>query len=201
MSRRRAAWILSVAAVLGCRGTEAASGSREPPTPGPTATVLAEAPATGGTEPAWTPEPEPPYETPIPRSAVIEIPVRVSPTPIDVGAIPNFDRPRDPTPGSRAEELARCLTYRAALDPTFSSSSRVRLKITATSTCSSWVPAEETGFEVVSKPLAGDGIVAREAGQFQGAIPPRSSHAETIIEIDCPAPAGGCRYEVSVHLP
>ncbi len=128
-------------------------------------------------------------------------PFEQSPTPIDVGAIPNFDRPRDPTPSSRVEELARCLSYRASLDPTFSSTSRVRLKITATSTCAFWVPTEESGFEVVSKPVAGGGIVAREVGQFQSAIPPRSSHAETVIEIDCPAPAGGCRYEVSVYSP
>jgi len=202
MRRRGVGLLLLLALVFACRRSEPVGPSDEASSPGPTPIVAAvDAPGHAEVEPTWTPEPEHAAATPVPGSAVIEVPVRASPTPIDVGAIPNFDRPRDPTPSSRAEELARCLTYRASLDPTFSSTSRVRLKITATSTCSFWVPAEESGFEVLSKPVAGGGMAAREVGQFQSAIPPRSSHTETIIEIDCPAPAGGCRYEARVWSP
>lgn len=198
MPRPRVGLLLLLALAFACRRSETAGESGEPSSPRSTVTATD---ASVAVETTPTPEAELAPATPISHSATIDVPVRESPTPIDIGAIPNFDRPRDPTPSSRAEELARCLTYRASIDPTFSSTSRVRLKITATSTCSFWVPAEESGFEVLSGPLAGGGTAARETGQFQAAIAPRSSHTETIIEIDCPAPAGGCRYDVRVHWP
>ncbi len=98
------------------------------------------------------------------------------------------------------EQLTRCLSYQATVDPTFSSSRRVRLAVKARNTCAEWIPPEESWFEVVSRPVSGGGTAGREVGQFQAAIPPRSSHAETVIEIDCPE-VGGCRYTVSVWSP
>ena len=98
------------------------------------------------------------------------------------------------------EQLTRCLSYQATVDPTFSSSRRVRLAVKARNTCAEWIPPEESWFEVVSRPVSGGGTAGREVGQFQAAIPPRSSHAETVIEIDCPAVAG-CRYTFSVWSP
>ena len=202
MQRRGVGLLLVLALVFACRRSEPVGPSGEASSPDTAPTVAAvDAPGHAEVEPTWTPEPEHGATTPVPGSALIEVPVRASPTPVDIEAIPNFDRPRDPTPSSRAEELARCLSYRAGLDPTFSSSTRVRLAVRATNTCATWIPIEQTWFEVVSKPLAGGGTVAREVGQFQSAIPPRSSHVETAIEIDCPVPAGGCRYEAAVWSP
>jgi len=196
MTRRGIGVVLALTMASACRRDEAdrrAQLASLDPTPAPPAV---EAPPRPEVEPTWTPEPEP-----APRGAPIAVSVRASPTPVDIDAIPNFDRPRDPTPASRVEELARCLTYRVTVDPTFSSSSRVRLVVRVRNTCATWVPAEDSWFEVVSKPSSGGGTVARELGRFQAAIPPGSSHVETVIEIECPAAYGGCRYEASFWLP
>jgi len=198
MSHRGLGSVMALALALGCGRNEAGRPLRPDPTSGPSTVEESARPAV---EPTWTPEPEPATPTAVARSARIEVAVRTSPTPVDVEAIPNFDRPRDPTPSSRVEELARCLSYRVMVDPTFSSSTRVRLAVRARNACASWVPAEDSWFEVVSKASSGGGTVARETGRFQSAIPPGSSHVETVIEIECPAPYGGCRFEASVWSP
>lgn len=201
MTTRRTGLVLAFAISLACRRTEAVPESLRVSAADVTPTLSPPATSDGlGVEPTWTPEPLPLSPSPAHRDAALDVPGRATVTPVDIGSIPNFDRPRDPTPSSRVEELSRCLSYRAAPDPTYSSTSRVRLLVRARNTCAAWIPIEETKFEVLSKPAMGGGTIARAVGQFQAAIPPGSSHLETVIEIDCPA-AGGCRYDVSVSGP
>lgn len=190
--------LVLIAATLRCGRAERSAADSSGPVSAVTRPPVAAAPAGEHLpELTWTPEPEP-TQLPLVQTTVIEVAVRPSLTPVDVGAIPNFDRPRDPTPGSRTEQLTRCLSYQVRLDPTFSSSQRVRLAVRARNVCGEWIPADESWFEIVSKPVFGGGTAGREVGHFQAAIPPNSAHAETLIEIDCPAPAGGCQYIASV---
>lgn len=198
-SIRDVGFVLAVAFTAGCRRAERLPVSAPVPVRASTAALSSAATSYAqAVEPTWTPEPQLLPPTPVIYGYTIEVPVRASPTPLDVSAIPNFDRPRDPTPTNRTEQLARCLSYRVTLDPTFSSSRRVRLQVRAQNTCGIWVPAEDSRFEVVASPVSGGGTGGREVGMFQAAIPPNSSHVETVIEIDCPAPAGGCQYSASV---
>ncbi len=143
-------------------------------------------------ERASTPEPEP-TPSPVSQSAVFEFSVRPTPTLVDIGAIPNFDRPRDPTPASRTEQLSRCLKYSLAPDPI---NQWRRLKVKVRNTCNNYVPADETWFEVVAAGPNG-ATIGRAVGHFGEPIAPFSWELETFIEVDCPL-VGGCRYSVSV---
>ena len=73
------------------------------------------------------------------------------------------------------------------------------MRVRARNDCNSWIPAEDTRFEIVSSGGAGGGTLGRESGMFQAPIPPLSANAETMIEIDCPNDLpGGCRFTASV---
>ncbi len=127
---------------------------------------------------------------------VIEVRV-VTPTPVDVSAIPNFDRPAEPTPASRAEQRSRCLTYTVEPESTGPST---RLRVRVRSHCGFWVPVEESWFEIVATPVSGHGTTGRATGSFQTPIGPHSSNVETLVEVDCPTDLpGGCRYSVSAR--
>ena len=193
--RRRSAWLrrailLLAVCGLGCRRAE-------PPQPAATPT---RAPAVAVTEPtrsdveaAWTPEPTR-MEAPHVEAQPTEVPT-LRPT-IDLATIPNFDRPRDAPPQSRQEQLSQCLSYTTRTRMTYSANNRVQLYVTAHNSCSRWIPADDTGFEVTAFPYGAAGTAGRATGQFQAAIGPNGS-AETLIEVDC---AGGqCRYVVTVR--
>ncbi len=121
----------------------------------------------------------------------------VTPTPVDVGTIPNFDRPADPTPGTPAERRARCLTYTVERE-TFGESRRVKVRVR--STCSFWIRPEESWFEIEATPSSGQGVTGRARGNFQTPIAPHSSNVETFIEVDCPGDVrGGCKYFVTAQ--
>ena len=135
-------------------------------------------------------------ETPTPdqfETNVVEVRV-VTPTPVDVGAIPNFDRPADPTPATPAERRKRCLTYTVDRE-TFGESRRVKIRVK--NSCGFSIPPEESGFEITATPSNGRGVVGSATGSFQTTIGPHSSNVETLIEVDCPPDVhAGCRYFV-----
>ena len=156
--------------------------------------------------PAAEPLPSVPVETPAATSEVAAatptesmetnvIEVRVlTPTPIDVSTIPNFDRPSEPTPGSAAERRAKCLSYTVERE-TFGESKRVKVRVR--NACGFWIPPEESWFEISAMPANGQGISGRATGSFQTPIGPNSSNVETFIEVDCPGDVrGGCKYYI-----
>jgi hypothetical protein len=137
-------------------------------------------------------------------TAVFEVGLeREPPTPrptFDVASIPSLDRPPEPTPRSRAEQAARCLSFSAETfpQPGLSGLSQARARVRARNSCNAWIPAEDTGFEIVSIGAARGAQLGREVGQFQDAIAPFASNAETWIGVDCPENLpGGCRYIVT----
>ena len=124
---------------------------------------------------------------------VIEVRV-LTPTPIDVSTIPNFDRPSEPTPGSAAERRAKCLSYTVERE-TFGESKRVKVRVR--NACGFSIPPEESWFEISAMHANGQGISGRATGSFQTPIGPNSSNVETFIEVDCPGDVrGGCKYYV-----
>jgi hypothetical protein len=142
------------------------------------------------------PEPTPSPTEKALETSLIEVRV-VTPTPIDVGAIPNFDRPSDPTPGTPAERRARCLTYTVERE-TFGESRRVKVRVR--NACGFWIPTDESFFEITALPANGQGIAGRATGSFQVPIGPHSSNVETFIEVDCPGDVrGGCKYYVEAR--
>jgi hypothetical protein len=175
--------LLLVILIAGCSRAEPPAPSPEPalvPTAAPPTEVVA--------VPSETPTPTDPMET-----NVVEVRV-VSPTPIDVGAIPNFDRPADPTPASPKEQRARCLTYTVERE-TFGESRRVKVRVR--NSCGMWIPPEDSWFEITAMPSSGQGVVGRATGSFQTAIGPHSSNVETLIQVDCPGDIrAGCKYYV-----
>jgi len=181
--------LLLVAFIVGCSRAESRSPAAAPaPVPEP---LAPETPAS-----AVAPEPTPSPTEEALQTSVIEIRV-VTPTPIDVGAIPNFDRPAEPTPGSARELRARCLTYTVERE-TFGESRRVKVRVR--NACAIWIPAEESWFEITAMPSSGQGIAGRATGSFQTPIGPHSSNVETFIEVDCPGDVrGGCKYYVEAR--
>ncbi len=159
------------------------------------------APASSTPEPAAVETPVPAVErepTPAPTEEAFQTSQfefrLLTPTPVDVGAIPNFDRPAEPTPGSAAERRAQCLSYTVERE-TFGESRRVKVRVR--NACAFWIPPEESWFEITAMPSSGQGIVGRATGSFQAAIGPHSSNVETLIEVDCPGDIrGGCKYYV-----
>jgi hypothetical protein len=180
--------LLLVGMLIGCSRTEPAVLQPEPsPVP---VTAVPEETATA-TPPEATPSPSDPFET-----SVVEVRV-VTRTPVDVGTIPNFDRPAEPTPGSPAERRAQCLTYTVERE-TFGESRRVKVRVR--STCPFWIPPEESWFEIEATPSSGQGVTGRARGNFQTPIAPHSSNVETFIEVDCPGDVrGGCKYYVTAQ--
>jgi hypothetical protein len=168
--------------LIGCSRTEPAVPRPEPSPAPPTAVSAVTA------HPEATPSPADSFET-----SVIEVRV-VTPTPVDVGAIPNFDRPADPTPSSPAEQRARCLTYTVERD-TFGESRRVKVRVR--NSCGFWIPPDQSWFEITATPSSGLGVVGHATGSFQTPIGPHSSNVETFIEVDCPGDVrAGCKYFV-----
>jgi hypothetical protein len=175
--------LLLVSLLIGCSRAEAPSPNLEPaPAPSPVPTE------TAATIPEATPTPSEQLET-----NVVEVRV-VTPTPVDVAAIPNFDRPAEPTPASPAEQRARCLSYTVERE-TFGESRRVKVRVK--NSCGFSIPPEESWFEITATPASGRGVVGRASGSFQATIGPHSSNVETLIEVDCPADVhAGCKYFV-----
>ena len=177
--------LLLVALLSGCSRAEPHAAATASPSPAPAAVETSVA----------TVEPEPtaaPTEEAF-QSNQVEFRL-VTPTPVDVGAIPNFDRPAEPTPGSAAERRAQCLSYTVERE-TFGESRRVKVRVR--NTCGFWIPPEESFFEITAMPSNGQGIVGRATGSFQAPIGPHSSNVETFIEVDCPGDVrGGCKYYV-----
>jgi hypothetical protein len=176
--------LLLVGLIVGCSRAETPTPSVEPspapPSPAPTETISA--------APEATPTASDSLET-----NVVEVRV-VTPTPVDVGAIPNFDRPADPTPSSPKEQRARCLSYTVDRE-TFGESRRVKVRVR--NSCGFSIPPEESFFEITAMPSNGRGVVGRATGSFQSTIGPHSSNVETLIEVDCPADVhAGCKYFV-----
>jgi hypothetical protein len=174
--------LLLVSFVIGCSRTETAG-------PAPEASPI---PASAPTETAVVPEvtltPTDQVET-----NIVEVRV-VTPTPVDVGSIPNFDRPADPTPASPLEQRKRCLTYTVERE-TFGESRRVKVRVR--NSCGFWIPADQSGFEITALPSSGQGVTGRATGSFQHPIGPHSSNVETFIEVDCPGDVrAGCKYYV-----
>lgn len=137
------------------------------------------------------------------QSAVIESRLPTPLPTIDVATIPNLDRPREPTPESRTEQLMRCLTFTVAEDdhPRLSSwpPDVARVKVMARNNCGFWIAASESWFEVTSMPVGHQGAVGREIDHFPVVIGPSSSNAETFVMIKCPdAQTVGCHYSVAV---
>ena len=160
----------------------------ESPAPAPDPSPVPEAAATETAILEVTPTVTDTLET-----SVVEVRV-VTPTPVDVGAIPNFDRPADPTPASPLEQRKRCLTYTVDRE-TFGESRRVKVRVR--NNCGSWVPVDQSGFEITAIPSSGQGVVGRASGSFQHPIGPHSSNVETFIEVDCPGDIrAGCKYYV-----
>lgn len=147
----------------------------------------------------WTPEPEAP--TPAYETAVIEHRVP-SPVPtIDIAAIPNQDRPRAPTPDSRTQQIAGCLTYSTEhiSQPGYSGLVKARVRVRARNNCNFFVPVDDSWFEIVSTAGVNGSTLGREVGRFQIPIPPLSRDTETTIEVDCPQDLpGGCRFTAAV---
>lgn len=151
--------------------------------------VLTAAPPSPVAEPTVTPTPADTIQT-----SFIEVRI-ITPTPVDIASIPNFDRPADPTPRSASEERSRCLSYTVQPEP--SGQSR-RLRVRVRNACTFWVPPEQSWFEIVATPSNGQGTTGKATGSFQGPIAPHSSNVETFIEVDCPSEVqGGCRYTVT----
>jgi hypothetical protein len=72
-----------------------------------------------------------------------------------------------------------------------------RARVRARNSCTDWISAEDTSFEVVSFGAARGERLGRAGGSFATAIPPLSS-AETVVGIPCPENLpGGCRYTVT----
>lgn len=152
-----------------------------------------------GPEVTWTPEPLEP--TAAVTGTVFEVAFPTRRPTIDASAIPNMDRPRGPTPGSRTEQLAGCLTY--SIEPTaqpgVSGNVATRVRVRARNSCNLWIPVNDSRFEIISISNASGGTVGRETGMFQEPIPPLSSNVETFVAIDCPSNLpGGCRYTAAV---
>ena len=169
---------------LGCGRREPAVPAAEP-LPSALPSVTIETPA-GSEVVAATP-------TESIETNVIEVRV-LTPTPVDVSTIPNFDRPSEPTPGSAAERRAKCLSYTVERE-TFGESKRVKVRVR--NACGFWIPPEESWFEITAMPANGQGISGRATGSFQTPIGPSSSNVETFIEVDCPGDVrGGCKYYV-----
>ena len=169
---------------LGCGRREVPAPAAEP-LPSALPAVTAETPAASEVA-AATP-------TESMETNVIEVRV-LTPTPIDVSTIPNFDRPSEPTPGSAAERRAKCLSYTVERE-TFGESKRVKVRVR--NACGFWIPPEESWFEITAMPANGQGISGRATGSFQTPIGPNSSNVETFIEVDCPGDVrGGCKYYV-----
>ncbi len=113
---------------------------------------------------AATPEPAPeptagpaaavPSPAPTFQSAVIEVRIPTPAPTVDVAAIPNLDRPREPTPESRTEPLMRCMTFTVAEDdhPRLSSwgPEAARVKVMVRNHCGFWIAASESWFEVTA---------------------------------------------------
>ena len=169
---------------LGCGRREPAVPAAEP-LPSALPSVTVETPAASEVA-AATP-------TESMETNVIEVRV-LTPTPVDVSTIPNFDRPSEPTPGSAAERRAKCLSYTVERE-TFGESKRVKVRVR--NACGFWIPPEESWFEISAMPANGQGISGRATGSFQTPIGPNSSNVETFIEVDCPGDVrGGCKYYV-----
>jgi hypothetical protein len=168
----------------GCRKADAPAPAPEAPAQAPPALE--------------TPAPTVPGPTASPTEEALQsnpFEVRlVTPTPVDVGGIPNFDRPAEPTPGSALERRARCLEYTVERE-TFGESRRVKVRVR--NKCDFWIPTEESWFEITAMPSSGQGIAGRATGSFQSPIGPNSSNVETFIEVDCPGDVrAGCKYYV-----
>jgi hypothetical protein len=176
--------LLVVVCLAGCSRVETHAPAAEP-------SPLPAAPIAAATEPVTaetTPTPEDAVET-----SVVEVRI-VTPTPVDVGGIPNFDRPADPTPASPKERRARCLSYTVERE-TFGESRRVKIRVR--NACGITIPPEESFFEITATPSNGRGVVGRATGSFQVPIGPQSSNVETFIEVDCPPDVhAGCKYFV-----
>ncbi len=177
--------LLLVAFIVGCsRGESHVPAAAPSPAP----QTFAETPV-----PTVAPEPTPSPTEEALQTSLIEVRV-VTPTPVDVGSIPNFDRPAEPTPVSATEQRARCLTYTVERE-TFGESRRVKVRVR--NACAIWIPIEESFFEITAMPSSGQGIAGRATGSFQTPIGPHSSNVETFIEVDCPGDVrGGCKYYV-----
>ena len=174
--------LLVVGVMVGC-----SRGEPRAPAPAPQAAETAVPTETAAAVAETTPTPEH-LET-----NVVEVQV-VTPTPVDVGSIPNFDRPADPTPASPRERRARCLTYTVDRE-TFGESGRVKIRVK--NSCGFSIPPEESGFEITATPSNGLGLVGHATGAFQTTIGPHSNNVETYIDVDCPADVhAGCKYFV-----
>ncbi len=194
--RRHLRWLLLLLGVVPGCGRPDVGDARPTPLPAAAAVPLSRTQAmpTAYLEPAPTPAPA--LDESVVETNVIEVRV-VTPTPVDVATIPNFDRPADPTPASRAEQRSRCLTYTVEPESTGPST---RLRVRVRSHCGFWVPVEESWFEIVATPVSGHGTTGRATGSFQAPIGPHSSNVETLVEVYCPTDvAGGCRYSVSAR--
>ena len=173
--------LLLVSFLIGC-------SRAEPPAPAPDASPVPVATAAETPVVETVPTPTEVFET-----NVVEVRV-VTPTPVDVGAIPNLDRPADPTPSSPLEQRKQCLTYTVERE-TFGESRRVKIRVA--NRCGFWIPADQSWFEITAIPSSGQGVVGSATGSFQHPIGPHSSNVETFIEVDCPGDIrAGCKYYV-----
>jgi hypothetical protein len=127
-----------------------------------------------------------PVVSPSPRFESAEIVVAVPtalPT-VDVGSIPNSDRPRAAAPLSVRDQMVRCVTFslgRQEMGP-ITERHIVRVEVRAKSVCPDQrFGADESWFEVRALDRAGR-VVARQQGRFQTPIEP-FGEAVTFVEL------------------
>lgn len=152
-------------------------------------------------EPTWTPEPE---VTNAAREITIAVPPPAAPTlwpTVDIASIPNMDRPHDSQARSRTEQLAGCLSFRVEpiSEPGWPGKKATRAKVHARNRCTSWIPAEDTWFEAISRSGTNGSTIGREVAHFYEPIAPMEPDVETLISIDCPPDLpGGCTFSAEV---